>query len=1853
MPAPDHVDTLTVIDFAFEQNLDAPLPHDENLFSSASARWHECRKHMLELFSELPAIRGAIRQQITERWGLDSDLAGLRFHTGQRLCLDEAAVFVLQFPLDPTLNQASDVFGLPADHPLHGLSPTALLETLKTLELSSSLNRQWIVYWNGRAPGTPLSRRSWAARQYHAHFQAACDLAVADGTLTARQWQVLQTALPRPDTPAVSSGFETLQLVLADGSRLRLPGALVITVASEGTDHVLYLPSYTPALQVFADRAAMESELLHRQRLLWSYTSNELRPRNTIDYQVQDAPLDAAFRQLMGHLRAGYLTPLQQNSDAEPAATASAPLAAVDAYDNARASNTLFAEPPLFHSLANAADDGESPRHTDFGNLYQDIALSTRLGMVKQQLRAFEALAGEQDDRDSPTLQSLRETLNALSMAQSRADSAASSLLDTAWLHELRSRAQDAYADLKQARQDGLRAEAALQHAMKQLGDDEWHMLEALLRSPTAAQRGIPVVAAALTLQMTGDDQQITSQSLDGVLVIAHGTEANTVVADRPLLLFWPGSAGGLQQFASVTALEREFFKLSASDDARKLLLTPLVGDAFDYGLQRQLAACEQAALELRQRFAANDEAQYQSAREELRRTVLDELNVPVNTARDLAYERFLEQNRSLALNRGQPEWLRQLTPSERQSFRALIKACVPAARRSQALLERELPRREDFATRQVTARLIRDFALGSAVQVHLDLPDSTQFVREAIAGSGAPGTPLTLVLKPSKSRSLISLQELALGNIDHSMSNRLQFMGLVLTEGDSADQSTLASGLDAIYLRRFVSELDLAGRYEQRIRDALLGAADAPLFHQQYRQECLLAPIRLMLAIRGEAARHQRHITQAGHELLSLTIDASSSEAFNTGGKRVSLLPAMLMPGGEDTGDRNTPLSGVTFIHESVSGLTLLYLPDCPDAIFLRQYDSLESARIALFNLAFDSSIAAYLADRALEGEVDYHVSRINEACVRHFDGLIGIEQAWPATTSLASLQLNAHLGRLIQAHRSTARSNRELRLELAALESGRVFDYIKMALGVLPFAGTVIALYDAWTSANRAVAAFLHNQVAEGLEALESLLQSLIDAAMDLLPGASLKPGPARARIHQRQLKQLVASGHLHAAPGGRRRTAVDRFSGYEYAGELSLVGLTPGTEGIYRGIYRHTEGTFILNSGRVYPVIFDASRHTWRLTGKANSAYKQPVALDGFGNWDTHGALYGVNIISPAAGGGAALGHLAEFADPLWPAAIRRHLPRWWTDPVLRRQQALKISADRRLYELQNLNSGTQAQQNRFNQTVDPEARNALTIELRARYLKEREIATELYPDLEALVQLSTGNNRTRLKGLQSRVAWLQVDRRLNELNIIKPKALAHLERIDAIGSEIETTPVMDIQRHLQLLQQRKQVRLKLVKKLDETSRVMQEVEAWNKRITVAEQRANVQEDVEVVQQKFSQATTELLKVGNYLEIVNRYEAAIDVSWILLQRGIAGSRSRLDRALNNQLHLTEVRASATQRERVLQDCHATYQNYHRDFLAWNASYPQFFDQPHVEPFLEGLRHITELAERWRKKSAFPTQTRQPGPAQPARRLFETEDNQVLMGIEEHADRQRRMTIPGINNNTEIYVEGPQGRWRLENPRPAPASAPSDLKQLMREARERLDNLPAYTAKVQGYARQNMLPVDLEHLLVSEAGELRTRATLIAEQDPQAPLLDTLRAKADELVTQGRELRIRQTLASKTPSEGMLDYLLEHQSVDIIKVGEMTQMPKRAEGRAEYLLEYEIRDLTRTPPCPLWYAHFHYTSANPGFASFAKAHLKIPEQRRRGLQWQQGQGESAERIWRGDIGKVLAHKHFAALFD
>lgn len=1676
-----------------------------------------------------------------------------------------------------------------------------LLRDAPAIDTASSreqLDQQWQAYWNARAPHTQVSRQADALRQYSLHFQAAGERLCAMGELGAEQ----RLALHQVVDGSTEHQARIAHGRLASGSQQSLPGVLVIA------GRLLYLPSHSPALQVFDDQHALEQHLLQRHDLLTACVG--------IDYETVALPLDSAFKRLLGSVCTRRLDALSDET--------------AQAFDLWRTTTPLLVEAPALP----AADSDDSPGTADsFGSLYRDLPFRARMDKVQRQLAAFEALA---DENAAQLPATLLEALDTLANAQRESFNTASALLAP----EVPDRTSAHYTLLKQTRVAGLRAEADIQQSLGLLDATQRVLLDTVLQAPQASQRLDPVSVAALYLTQAG---QADRHELHGALLIGHSTAEDSLAVEQPVLLYWPGDGGGLQGFASCQALEREFLRMAPGDKGLQLLAVE--EDAFDYSLARQLAKYE---ADLREQQAETPVDEPDKQMQALREAGVAALRVPGHAARDLARQHLLAQHRTLALSRLAPDWLTRLDASERQRLKQMTEAYLAATQRSRAYLTSALPQRNAFTRRQVAARLREAFALSAEVQVQIDLPDSVTYSRDPIAGSGAPGTPVKLITLPSSERSRLSLEELALENIDLPMQQRLYFMQVLVSGGESSEHPRVLAGVTSPWLKRMVDDLDLAGRYEQRIIDAFQGVTGEQPFAAEYREECLLEPLRLMLRIQGEAALRQQRIDGAGKAILKIAIDGNAPHHD----LEISLLPLLLTSGGDDTEGHGAGLSGVTLIHEAGAGTTLLYLPDSPDGEFLRQFDSLESARKALFRLCFKASMADYLGGRALAGDVAAHVSRINEACVRQFDGIIGIGLAWPAATSLTRHLCDAHKGRLIVAHRSTSRSRHDLFMERYALESGMVFNYIKMALGAIPFVGTLVAAFDGWLAANRATAAFQHGDVGEALEQLEAVLMCMLDAMMDLLPGISVDPAILRQVTRRRQLRGLAS---LPVSRTGER-TAVQRFSGYEYSDDLSLSGLTPGSDGIYRNIYRHAQGDFILNHDRLYQVTFDDSRHTWRLLGRGNG-YRQPIALDESGQWDTHGAIFGVNVVSPVSGGGGVLGHLADGLDPLWPAVIRERLPRWWTDPGLRRLRALRNSTDIQLRELDRLNRQTADEQRLFNRMTDDQQRYRQAEKLAERFAHERYVADKVFPELEELAQLSAGNNRTRARDLMSRVAWLQVNRMVNELNGVKRSATELLEEIDRLVDQTTSTPATDLAKHLQIMKRRKVLRVQVIGKLQAVANYTHAIEGWSKRITNATQKSRVGADIDYARRNFNQATCDILKVRNYLEVINRYETATDESWFYLQVPVAKARIEVDRSLNNLFHLPEVRSNAEQRRRMLESCIDTFERYSCNLRAWATSYSRCFDHDFVDPLLEHLESISEVAERWKQKIPDPAPKPAPGPERGpsvARKLFETEDNQFFIGIEEDAGGpQRRITINRVNNRTEVYVPGKAGLWRLlDEPGSSKPGTPVDLNRLLSEARQRLDKLPAYQDKVQGYARGDMLPRNLEHLLLSEANELRVRAQRIAEQNPQAELVTLLQRKADELVASGRTLRIQQSLASKTPNEGMLDYLIAQNAVDIRKIGSLNKLPKRIEGRADFLLEYEIRDLTHAEPYSLWYAHFHYPAQAPAFERFTKAHLKTAEQRRLGLQWQLAQGDGAERIWRGDIGRPMAKKHFAELF-
>nr|WP_309474934.1 DUF6543 domain-containing protein [Pseudomonas sp. B21-051] len=1644
------------------------------------------------------------------------------------------------------------------------------------------------AWWGARAPGTAVSRREHALSLYHLHFEAALQWAEVEGKLDASQRHRLAQLL----TPSrkVGADLRVAQPVLnrVDNSRLRVYGTLLIQLEKT---LLLYLPTFPQPLMRFEQQTALERWLID---------------------------------QLPGPLRTTSLDFIEFGND--PLKRGIEPLMSTSTSTGAN-----WAVLDKFFPVASAPPQDAGPTVDEvapFGLLVADIPLDLRRQTLALEQRALERLFGDADP-DSPQRQQLAQRFDALSDAQQASHDAASALLDSQHpltMLELRQASNVHYHALLQARIAGLRAEVELQRALDHLTVEEHRRVIALLDAPG---HNLPTADGVIArVSLAAADQDITAvEDLRGVLIIAT-TAALASDSSDSLLLYWPGQFGGLT-----------------------LYLTPLTNDPLAWSLDQQLYQCEQQAAQILRDNPLPDRADERRAEMEmLREQHLPRLTVPVAQARERAFTERQAQDRSAALAGNLPAWFEKLDHAPRARIKTLISQYLGAMQRAHTLLERELPPRQAFAEQRIDARLRTDFALRQSVSVSLDLPDSTSWQKTVMEGA-APGTPQRNVLTASDKRGDLSLEQLAQENIDQDMWLRLSFMRARISAENPTDRQSLEAGITPAYLSKLVTELDLPGRYEELIRQAFFGAPAEPAFQQAWRRECLSEPWRLMLRLQGEFALLQRHIDSAGHAVLKVAIEATTPQAYAVNGQRIALLPVHLTVGGEDTAHQGpSTLAGVTFIVEQTSGLTLLYLPDSTDAIFLRQYETLEQARVDLFRRCVDSNVVSYLAGRAVSGDFASHVSRINQAQLRNFDALIGIGMAWPATTSLAFHLLNVHMGRLLEAHRSSSRSNDALYLERCALKSGALFNYLKMAIGMLPFVGTAVALYDAWNSTNLAVAAFLRGELGHGLAEVEAVLLSLIDAAMDVLPGTVSAPAAARLASRQRQRAVLGRSAAMSTSWQWARQS-LERFKGYEYEFEISLAGLHPATHGVYRNVYRHADGDFILRQGRIYRVQLSDAPRGWRLYGSRMRSYKQPIALDENGQWNTHYAVYGTVMDGGGAGGGAVLGHLADGMDPLWPAPIRQWLPRWWTDRQLRRQLTLTNTADAYTRRLDTQTRASNQLLENY-QKLDVALRKPLQAAVDTACLNDIDIAIAQYDNLAELLPLSHGRKRLQIEDIQSRCAWIVVDRAVQRVTVARDRLLEHLNRIDALVAESDATPFGNTAAHIKLMARRKLVRKDFLKEFDQLHAITGQANLWNNRISNRAQKARMATDMSNLNRNLGDNTHHYLRTAHLLEIITRYDAVSDLSWVYFHTQLKDARVKVGRALLTQHHLPEVSASVAQRNRVIEDCLQIYAGFRRQLNAWALGYAQHLDLEQVGPFLDGLSKVEEHA-RHAIKQRPPIKPKEPG----GRQLFETEDNQLLIGTEtiDAGTREKRFTVEGIDGFRETWLPRSTGKYHLQaQPAPAAAPLPTDVQPLLAEARKRLAAVPAYSNRVQAYAPQDMLPVDLEHMLVSEATELSTRAQTIERLSPTEPVVRQLHDTAAELQRTGRTLRIDQSLRSKTPTEGYLDYLLQQQVVEIRKEGSLRALGKRADGRKDFLQEYEVRDLTSTPPRTLWYAHFHYTSDKVPFADFVKAHLKLPEQRNLGLQWQQAQaagGAQVEAIWRGDIGKPLGIRHFADL--
>ncbi|AZE53399.1 hypothetical protein C4K03_1228 [Pseudomonas synxantha] len=1841
------------------QRLQPQANIDDDLLWDATQRWQDCHRGMLALMAGLPTIRDSINRLLQEDLQLDGERVGLEFfateqRSSRRITLTEACLYMQQHPtLDTTQIPAGKVLHMPHKHSLANYPVALLLDELKTLDLEQAIDDNWLRYWRTqRAPSAPVTCLNRVIEFYKIHFEASAEHLLAEGKVNAEALAPLFSLInPAPATSAGQRIYtEQVLLKTSHATTLPLPGAWVVTLDTEPpTLQLLYVPSLAPAWHTFTRRTDMERWLLDRQQTLFASTA--IDPSASIEYKIRNHPLDEGIGLWLKQLtQAQYQDAISAVPNVSLDEAYQARLT-IDQLDAQRQGQSLFAAAP---SLPEAALI--DPQLPQFGQLNNAVNAWARQALVRQQRHALEQLlAGDEPSGPAGShWQSLQLQLDALKVQQQAAQKSAHALLNRRPLDIAALNTH--YSALYQARLQGLRIEAQIQRALNQLSDDELLVIETALATP------LPDVVA-LTLSVTPPGNTTPTRSeLKGPLVFLPPQDPQTpTTRDGSHILYWPGSDGALQRFASRQALEEGVFAILPADKVLALQFTALERDPFDYSLSCQQTAFEEQAARVRQTWSAPEQTATLAVElEKLREQTLPSLLIPANTAREAAFLQLVEDHNSDVLTQQLPSWLRTQSAENQEALKALLNAYIPALKSSQALQDRSLSARDVFVSQQIEARLRKDFALGKGFTLALDLPDTVEQKRDIIPGA-APGTPVKVVSVPSVKRSNMDLDELALRNIDDDLSRRLAFMKLEVTADDPSELATLKAGVTSDYLRSMVPDLNLAKQYEDLILATFRGVRGESMHQKQYRRECLIEPLRLMLKAQGMLARMQNHISVGELSLLNIAIDADTHDAWKVDGKHIRLLPAHLTVGGKDTNEE-TPitLSGITFIEEKSSGSTLLYLPDAPDERCLRGFTNLNQARIALFELCRLDSMVEYVAGRAIKGDVRAHIVRIDQATHKGYDALIQAGVPWPPTTSLATHQLNAHMGRLIEANRNDARSNDDLAQEKYALKSGELLNGIKIALGFVPFIGTAVTLADAGISLFEAVTAFRSGKTGQGIEQLASVFECLVFAALDsvsIAAAPAARGNVARQLTRSRQVKSGARPGFWRSVKSRQGTTPRQRFAGYEHSGPLDAGTLQAVSVGPYRHTLRHTAGDhFILSEGRYFKVKFDPTSHEMRLVAPGKY-YAPAIALDQAQQWDTYSALNGGRLTGYGGGSRRTRGGRANV-----PPAVERQLPAAALEVNMQRLELGK-STVKQLQEFhsQVLNSNVKVEKylrdhpdpNRVSAQKNTDSK-ALDIEL----LKDLEGAKKTHALLENAKQ-----NQLRVPGVDipeelNRTAHIISDRLNRLLEISTSRSHGLNERILAITDELNNSSLRP-DRRLVLINERRQCRLEVLTEFNRIETSMKEMGTWVKRITHRSTRTQAATLLDNWKKKFTALRIASMRSGNLMQALTRLPQTISIDWIYLENAVQQLRTQFDRTVTTHMNLPEANISRVERNRILESCIKVYEELSRNLIAWNNRSPDHFDTTFLPLLQDNLKRLIQKARNAIKK---PASEPKPSAAQAA---FETEDGQLLIGTEKPAGQlSPRQFI--INDADGAVVEvwdnvSDSNTFRLNTTQSRPVagsrSLPTDVNAVVAEARTRLGAVEAFENKVRSY--KTMEPVNLEHILHSEANALETRASHIQSLDAGNPLVEQLRSRATALKQSGEALRIQRSLESKTPTEGYLDYLMEKRRVVIRKQGTRQKLRgKRPDGQDDYLQEYEVYDASRQGKAdkPIWYAHFHYETQHSAFDSFPKAHLKLADQRYLGMKWQAAKtGAGATfadtTIWRGDIGPSFAKTHFQPL--
>ncbi|MBF8755316.1 hypothetical protein [Pseudomonas guariconensis] len=1785
---------------------------------AARQRFLDAAKALQALEAQAPRLKDTLQDQLKRHFQIDPYACGLKHDTGQVTLLTLAAR-VLASPTFATPFANWQPWGFPEDSPYATWTADDWQSGLVPVWAGTGISA-WTGYWSGRMPGKAVSRKTHAAQLLREHFAASLDLAFGLDHIEAAAWLQGQ--------PEPSPEYALVRWVQPDGKTETCTTALLIKPRAEETRWLLYRPDADTTIHTFADHAKLRTWLHANRYMLWPDPATPLvagSSDSAIDWiSTMGDGFDAWVDEILAHKQrttSNHLTEAAQESKTDPL-----DWTMLQAWEEKRALDPRPALPRTLEQKIDsliAYDQQMAANELHFDALPRRLPLGWRKQRVARQEQLLAAYLGDDTAPSSHKMATLRQHQAELEAVATELEQLFSqlpaSITSTTWgeQHAEASR----FDHLSQLLARALKGEARFQHLLGELQDEHLSWVEQLVERPEPSLQRM-VQPYAVHIKVGSNSWQLT-----GLLALQGVPDSDTLDPDRSWLLFLAGRDGGLMHLESQAQLaERVQATLYGAwpeslahgawpqgpqalldalydhPQSFELVCQPITTHAFDYCIQTIQASLPQnPSLE----------------------TVETRLGLGINQARSKAFDHQAERNRTDLIS---TQLISQRSPDSalRAELAAEVQALRGAMLASSQLLERDLPERGQFARSALEQQLRTDFQAKTVPVIKLDIADSISHQRIP-AGESGIGHAVKQIVTFSTSRSAIELPNFLLWALDDDLNLRLSNARILFSDGPV--EPKVRAGVTLSYIANLVEKLDLPNAYEKRITDAFKGLPDETVFESEQRQEALRAPFVHQLKI--IALSRPDALDEAGQRMLELFCQeqARTDQAHTIDFHSVLLRPGRAVDG------RSTAvtLSGV-FLLQAATGPTLLLMPDAPDGKTISQHATPALACQALERMALAESMRSYLAKLPLDDAQAEHLAYINTALSKGFSGFIAPGIALPGL--LATHQANLVMGRLIHENRATSRSQVDLYLESEAIRHGRVYDYIKMALGFVPLVGSAVALYDGWHAANDSVEAFLRGDSASGIEHLNSVFLSLFDALMDLTPSAALptKTGRlARVRTQQRQLASTsLKTNHYKYSTS---------FSGYETEVPTGRWTAHPNANGV--GVHRHVKSKtdYIVRNGRYYQVEWDETDLTWRLKATATRTYKQPVRLSDTGVWETHGSLSGHLVNSGLAGGGA---YISAFYDRSL-ATLRGVLglqPRQVTPLDILRE----IHADRQNHRAQ-LSATTDA----LNQArgigphgpvgqpasaaVINNARDGLVARLR-NYMDFHEQALERLRSMRADIGRANAGNiiyeiafdmgRQHPKLIEQLHLSLSARfRQVTPFNDVALDALtppaqihAHVIGMQRTYSELATT-LGDIEQEL-----RRCAKLRNQLQGDNLTRYIHDLEAL---------------DIPLHPDGYRAVRLSVLGVT-----LMAPDAVFDIVFL---RQFNDELTALRSALYSHGDLWLTNLSRRQEHRLLNQFQERYRRFDTRMRIWKDNYPEHVRADAISKMRTELSLLISETEQ-----ALAATAPRPAAPPPRRgtsrpRLFETEDQQLYIGREATVDGQRQMQIANVATNQAhaAFSKTPQGTWRSNQA--AHLGYNATLQQLETAALRRLAKAPEAEASLQRYKTLNMLPQDLEDYAKGCASPLRELATSITNQaggditDALRDVVRRLKQAATQLDALGRRLRIEQTKATQNPTASHLEYLNAEGEVTL-QWSRVLDPAKNKQGQPiEYLEEYKIIDTTTGEA--FWYAHFHFKKRpRQQFGGLEAGHLKLASER-----------NQKAGAWRGPLTEAQANTLFDGL--